>query len=424
MILRQTKLLGVIFLALLLVAVYLTYAIFTKKFAEYDEVTLRTSSIGLQLPQRADVKIRGVIVGEVLASDVTADGAELTLGIDPDERETIPANVTGSIVPKTLFGEKYVSLEVPPRPAADPIAPAAVIERTEVATEVEEVLSDLYPLLRTVQPARLNATLNALATALEGRGDQVGASLETLDGYLTRLNPQIPALIEDLRLTAEVSDVYTDVIPEVAQILEDTITTTGTLEDRETEVARLFTEVTAFSGTARTFLEDNGDNLIRLGDVSKDVVGLLAKYAPGFPCLINGIVGAGERQAEAFRGYTLHIVLELLPNQPRAYTPEDAPRFGEDRGPACLSLPDSDNSQENPLRSQPDMDDGVDEPTGKGTSRAPTGFGSDGVSGTLEEDALLRELLATTTGTAAEDVDDLGVLLLAPMARGAEVTLR
>ncbi|WP_166389476.1 MCE family protein [Nocardioides ochotonae] len=424
MILRRTKLLGVVFLALLLLAGYLTYAIFTKKFAEYDEVTLRTSSIGLQLPQRADVKIRGVIVGEVLETRADADGAELTLGIHPGERETIPANVTGSIVPKTLFGEKYVSLEVPPRPASEPIAPAAVIERTEVATEVEEVLSDLYPLLRTVQPAKLNATLNALATALAGRGDQVGASLETLDGYLTRLNPQIPALIEDLRLTAEVSDVYTDVLPQVAQILEDTITTTGTLEDRETELARLFTEVTAFSGTARTFLEDNGDNLIRLGDVGKDVVGLLAKYAPGFPCLINGIVGAGERQAEAFRGYTLHIVLELLPNQPRAYTAEDAPRFGEDRGPACLSLPDSDNSQENPLRSQPDMDDGVDEPTGKGTMRVPTGFGGDGVSGTLEEDALLRELLGTTTGTAAEDVDDLGVLLLAPMARGAEVTLR
>ncbi|NPC98490.1 MCE family protein [Nocardioides sp. zg-DK7169] len=424
MILRQTKLLGIVFLALLLACVYLTYAVFTKKFAEYDEVTLRTSHIGLQLPQRADVKIRGVIVGEVLDAEVTADGAELTLGLHPGERETIPANVTGSIVPKTLFGEKYVSLEVPARPAKEPIRPAAVIERTEVATEVEEVLADLYPLLRTVQPAQLNATLNALATALEGRGDQVGQTLETLDAYLTRLNPQIPALIEDLRLTAEVSDIYTDVLPEVAEILQDTITTTGTLEERESEVTRLFTEVTAFSGTARTFLADNGDNLIRLGEVSKDFVGLLAKYSPGFPCLINGIVGAGERQAEAFRGYTLHIVLELLPNQPRPYTAEDAPRFGEDRGPTCLRLPDSPGSQDNPLRSQPNMDDGVDEPTGKGTMRAPTGFGGDGVSGTLEEDALLRELLGAATATPTEDVDDLGVLLLAPMARGAEVTLR
>ena len=64
------------------------------------------------------------------------------------------------------------------------------------------MLSDLYPLLRTVEPAELNMTLNALATALEGRGDQIGENLETVDSYLKRLNPQIPALVEDLRLTA------------------------------------------------------------------------------------------------------------------------------------------------------------------------------------------------------------------------------
>ena len=75
------------------------------------------------------------------------------------------------------------------------------------------MLSDLYPLLRTVEPAELNMTLNALATALEGRGDQIGENLETVDAYLKRLNPQIPALVEDLRLTAQVSDTYADVLP-------------------------------------------------------------------------------------------------------------------------------------------------------------------------------------------------------------------
>ena len=70
-ILGNHKVLGVAFLALLMVGVYGTYAIFTKKFADYDEVTLQTSTIGLQLPARADVKIRGVIVGEVLDFDST-----------------------------------------------------------------------------------------------------------------------------------------------------------------------------------------------------------------------------------------------------------------------------------------------------------------------------------------------------------------
>ena len=88
------------------------------------------------------------------------------------------------------------------------------------------MLSDLYPLLRTVQPAEINMTLNAMATALEGRGDAIGENLETVDSYLKRINPQIPDLVEDLRLTAEVSDIYADVMPEIAAILRNTVTTT------------------------------------------------------------------------------------------------------------------------------------------------------------------------------------------------------
>jgi phospholipid/cholesterol/gamma-HCH transport system substrate-binding protein len=427
---QNFKLLGVVFLAMLLAGVYLTYGIFTKKFSAYDEVTLQTSTIGLQLPARADVKIRGVIVGEVLKFDTVSDGAKLTLGLFPSEIDSIPANVTGSIVPKTLFGEKYVSLVVPEDPAPQPIKAGAVIKRTAVATEVEKVLSDLYPLLRTVQPAEINTTLNAIATALEGRGEILGKNLETVDSYLKRINPQIPDIVEDLRLTAQVSDTYASVMPEIATILQNTIKTTGTLEDREAKVKALFTDVAAFSDTARGFLEVNGDNLIRLGDVSAAQLRVFARYAPELNCLTRGIVQVGELQAEAFRNFTLHIVLETLPNQPRGYTARDVPRVAEDRGPSCLHLPNPPWSQSNPVRHQPDMNDGVDEPTGKGTSRVATAYGPSrapagaGLAGSLEESALLKSLLGPALGVTTDDVPDLGVLLVGPMARGAEVSLR
>jgi phospholipid/cholesterol/gamma-HCH transport system substrate-binding protein len=425
-ILGNHKVLGVAFLALLVLGVYATYAVFTKKFVDYDEVRLETSSIGLQLPTRADVKIRGVIVGEVLETDTRADGAELTLGIFPEKMDTIPANVTGAIVPKTLFGEKYVSLEIPETGPEGQLRTDDVIGRTAVSTEVEKVLSDLYPLLRAVQPAEINMTLNALATALEGRGELIGENLETVDEYLKRLNPQIPGLVEDLRLTAKVSDIYSDVLPEVAQILEDTVTTTGTLEDRSVQLNALFTDVAKFSDTAKRFLEENGDNLVRLGEVSSAQLRVLAKYSPEFPCLTGGIVNAGKLQAEAFRGFTLHIVLETLPRQPRGYGPQDKPRFGEDGGHNCLHLPNPPWSQSNPVRHQPNFNDGVDEPTGKGTSRVSPGYFFDGAGepGSIEESDLLKELMGPGFGVPASEVSDLSVLLVAPMARGAEVSLR
>ncbi|MCW2796771.1 MCE family protein [Nocardioides sp.] len=424
---RSHKLLGIVFLALVVGSVYLTYGIFNKSFVTYDKVKLQTSTIGLQLPSRADVKIRGVIVGEVLDATTDADGAELTLGIYPSQLDTIPANVTGSIVPKTLFGEKYVSLVVPAKADANHIEAGATISRTVVSTEVEKVLADLYPLLRAVQPAEINKTLTALATALEGRGEQLGHNLVVVDSYLKRINPQIPALVEDLRLTSKVSDVYSDVLPQIGTILQNTVTTTGTLEDREVKLNALFTDVASFSDTARTFLRDNGDNLIRLGKVSAPQLRVLSKYSTEFPCLTRGIVNGGKLEAAAFRGFELHIVLETLPVQPRGYGPQDQPRLGEDRGPNCLHLPNPPWSQSNPVRHQPNFNDGVDEPTGKGTSRIAPSYlfgGGEGAVGSPEESDLLKSLLGPVLGLTAADVPDLGVLLVGPMARGAKVTMR
>lgn len=427
----RARVLGAAFLSLLLIGVYLTYAIFTKKFSDYEEVTLQTSSIGLQLPDRADVKIRGVIVGEVLDFTTDGDGANVTLGIYPDEIDTIPSDVTGAILPKTLFGEKYVSLEIPSGSAAtgsDHLEAGAVISRTQVSTEVENVLKDLYPLLRTVEPAQLNYTLTALANALEGRGEQLGQNLETVDAYLKQFNPLLPQLIDDLRQTATVSAVYADVLPQVGQILRDQVTTLGTLRDRGDKLEALYRDVTAFAGTGRQFLIDNGDNMIALAKVSAPQLDVLARYSTEFPCLLRGIVNAGALQAEAFRGFTLHIVLETLPNQPRAYTVQDRPVFGDDRGPTCLHLPNPPWSQKNPLTTQPNFRDGIDEPTGKGTRRVtPSYWLRDGMSGFVGSDAesaLLKSLLAPGMGVSADQVSDLGPLLVGPMARGAKVSLR
>lgn len=412
-ILGAHKVLGVIFVCLLLLGVWLTYATFSKKFVDYEEVTLTTSTVGLQLPTRADVKIRGVIVGEVLeARSGEGKSAVLTLGIYPDKREEIPANVTGSIVPKTLFGEKYVSLVVPETGPSGTIQVGATITRTKVATELEEVLSDIYPLLTTVRPADLNATLTALATALDGRGEQLGQNLETVDSYLKRINPQIPALLEDLKLTAQVSDTYADILPEVAQILDNTVKTTGTLEEREASLTATLRDVRSFSDTARSFLDANESKLREAGELSTPILRAVARYAVTIPCMAAGIVKAQGRLASAFRGYELHIVLETLQDQPRAYTPADAPKFGDDRGPNCLGLPDIPYSQENPYPPLPRLNDGMDGDTGKGNLRPAPGEAS--YTGSPDDVAALRGALDAEYGAG----DDLGVLLAGPLAAG------
>lgn len=418
----SNRLLGVIFIGLLVLGVWLINAVFTQKFVSFDRVRLSTDTIGLQLPSRADVKVRGVIVGEVLDARSEANGAELTLGIKPSWIGKIPENVTASILPKTLFGEKYVELVVPDNPSSKALTAGDHITQTQLPIEVEKVLDDIYPLLRAVQPAELNYTLNALATALEGRGEAIGQNIETFDAYLKKLNPQVPALMEDLRLLAKVSGTYADVAPQIAETLRNTVKTGNTLVSREAKLNAFLKDVTSFSGTAKTFLDDNGSNIVRLGQLSKPQLELLNRYSPEFPCLLRGLVDQAPNLASTFRGFVFHIDLITLPRQPRGYTAKDVPVLGADNGPNCVGLP----NPPVPLRNVPNLDDGVNG-LQRGDNQRPApqidAASTHAAAGPAEK-ALFGALAAPVLGVPMDQVPDLTTLLFAPLAAGTEVSVR
>lgn len=420
--------LGCIFLALLLLAGYLTYAVFDKKFVDVAWVDLHTSKVGLQMGPNADVKIRGVRVGEVREMRSTGDGAVLEMAIDPDKIDTIPANVTGMILPKTLFGEKFVSLEVPEQEAHQSLQPGDTITRSENAIEVEQVLADVYPLLRTVQPEQLAYTLNAVATAMEGRGEKLGDGLVRLDRHLKKLNPLMPDLVENARLMTKVSHDYADVMPQLGQLLRNSIVTGDTLRVKEQALQDLFTDVSSFSSTTRDFLDQNGENIIRLGEVSAPVLELLEEYSPVFPCLAKGLNNYSQQANEAFRGYTLNISLETIPRQPTGYTPEDDPKYGADYGPDCLTLPNPPYDQENiapmpEFAKNKESDDGVEGSHNK-YRKAPVFDLTSGFAGTEREQRVVDAIAAPVLGVPPKEVPDLTTYLFAPLARGTEVSLR
>jgi phospholipid/cholesterol/gamma-HCH transport system substrate-binding protein len=424
----EHRVLGVAFLALLIFFGWLTSAIFNKSFVDYANVTLQSSKAGLQLPAHADVKIRGVQVGEVTAAKTAADGVDLTLGLYPATLDTIPANVTAQIIPKTLFGEKYVALQVPEQPDSAHIAAGDTIGESEVSIEVERVLSDIYPLLRTVQPAEINYTLTAMATALEGRGAEIGKNLVVLDDYLKQTNPQIPLLIDDLRKLGSVSDTYREVVPELANLLRNSVTTGKTFIQKEQKIQAFFNDVASFSSTSKDFLEQNGDNIIRLSEQGQEQLPVFAKYSPEYPCLLNGIVGVLPRQEEAFRGYTLHINLETLPRQPRAYDVRDDPQYADHSGPVdisdCQDAIHDRWGQNNlpPERLVPNLNDGVDYPLGK---RTTPGFDvTSGFAGTAAEQSVVAALAAPVLGVPTASVPDVATLLFGPLARGTEASVR
>lgn len=437
-ILKRHRALGVVFIGMLALALWLVVAIFNQSFKKFDEVTLVAGTAGLQLPDRADVKIRGVIIGQVLSMEAGGErGAVVELGIEPDKMREIPGNVTAAILPKTLFGEKFVDLTVPSDPAGTPLEAGQTIEQTDMPVEVERVLNDLYPLLRTIQPAELNYTLNALATALEGRGDTLGETLVTLDAYLRKLNPEVPALMEDIRLLAEVTDVYGDVLPQLAEVLRNTTLTGNTLVEKEQQLTAFLRDLTSFSDTTTEFLNDNGNNIVRLAQVSEPILALLERYSPTSECLLKGLVRQAPRLASTFRGFVFHIDLVVLEQQPRGYTEADRTVYGADNGPDCAQLP----NPPIPFGELPNFDDGADG-LNKANQRVAPGVDGEvaaataavgqpnrsrmsvGPSGTPDQKAMFNSLLAPVLDTPVDEMSDVSTLLFAPAFAGTEVSVR
>ncbi|MGX7673578.1 MCE family protein [Plantactinospora sp. DSM 117369] len=434
------RVLGLVFVVLLGAALSLAVLQYRKVFTPVAWVTLHTAQTGMQLNPGAEVKLRGVPIGEVREVDSDGAQARLRLALDPDRIGQIPADVTARLLPKTLFGERYVALVPPAGSTAGPLRAGAVIsqDRSRNGVELERVLDEALPLLQSIHPDKLASTLAALATALDGRGEQLGRTLETLDTYLSELNQELPALTEDVRRLAAVLDSYDAALPDLLAILRDVTPTARTVADQRTQLAAFLAESTGAADVGRLFLDRHGDQVIRLGELGRPVLELLAAYAPEYPCLMQGLVGAQPRAEEVFRNGRMHVTLEVTRDN-GAYQPgRDDPAYGASTGPQCRELP-------NPTPPAPEVriEDGYDHggsrpgpvklPVGKPPAGTATSTGDApaagtppamGSAGTEEEQNLLKPIIGAATDTLPVQVPDIAVLLWGPLLRGAVVNAR
>lgn len=436
------RVLGVAFIGVLCFLLWLTYAFYAKVFTDTVEVRLKTSHIGLQLNTHADVKLRGIIVGEVRSVSTDGDEATVNLSLKPDQVKEISAAVSARILPKTLFGEKYVAL-VPPPDSEDTghIKAGDVIARdkTAVGIEIEKVLNDALPLLQAVDPADLNATLNTLATALEGRGTEIAETLTQLDGYLKKLNPSVPKLMEALTKLTQVSQLYGDVTPDLVRALRNLTITGNTVVEKEQQLQKFFTDVQTLSGTANGFLRENEDRVIRLGEVSKPVLDLLERYSPEFPCFLKVMTDTAPVLNDMFRDGALHINLELITNQPTPYQPNEQPKYLDKRGPTCVGKNYSHPgekpgpyTQDNPAPYITGEDGVIGDhnktqrfPLNLQLNRSAPGFLLDtGGAGTPAEQKVVNSFAGPAMGVPAGDVPDLATLMIGPLVRGGQVNLK
>ncbi|SDR12725.1 MCE family protein [Actinopolyspora saharensis] len=452
----KRRFMGLALLMCMVLFVSLTVAIYQKAFKPVVEVELRAASAGNQLRPRSDVKVRGMLVGEVRRVSANGDGALLRLALDPDEVDKIPSNVSALLLPKSLFGSRYVSLRLPENPSGTHLSEGDVItqDRTAASVELQNVLSDTLEVLRAVKPSELSSTLNALSTALEGRGDDLGETLSRLNGYLKGFNPAIPDLKRNLRELVGVAETYEKAAPDVLNALDHLTTTSKTLVEQREALAELTERTTRTSDDLRGFLERNRKNLITLNSSARPTTDVLAKYAPEYRCFLRDMAEFVPRIDRAFGKGTdepgLHITLEVTSDRGKYVPGRDEPTYRDERGPRCYNFenapspfpqyppdgPVKDGSYKPPPART--SNEGVNPPSGgeqyprnretseqgaAGTSPQTAGRTGELANSEAEQE-FISTVLAPSMGVPPGEVPDWSSLLVGPLLRGTEVSYR
>lgn len=406
---------GIGFVVTIALLIWLSIAIYNKEFDRVATVTIKADRAGLQLAKFGDVRMNGALVGQVRKVAQDGEEAEIEVALDPDAAKAIPANVTVEILPTTLFGQKYIAFKRPDAPSGS-LEDGDVIPSDRVNTNVElsEILADLFPLLRAVRPADLNATLNALATALEGRGEQIGQTMDDLGSYLAIIDDHLPTLREDLIALADVADAYDLAAPDLLDVLDNVTVTSRTITEKAEDLDVFFSDLAGLANVSTRILRDNEQNMIEVGRVTEPILALLREYSPEFPCLIKGAARYAPILSRTFEGNVVKQFIEFGNAQYRHFDERDFMEYGElGHGPWCVGLPRFKvPATPHPLKNGSDIDENPPTSPFPGGASPTSGF-----AGSPADQQVVNALLATRSGTQPEEYGALGPLLYGPVVR-------
>ncbi len=350
---HSTQLLGAAGLIVIALVAGLLIATYQKAFKPVVHVTVRADRAGLLLDKGARVRLSGVPVGEVRSTDPQPDGTvDIDVALDKGSADQVPSDVTASIRGTTVFGSKFVDLEVPGQPRPDKtglsqvagttaIADGAVVQASDVTIEANDVFAHGMKVLEAVRPSELNSTLTAMSTALDGRGEKLGQFFSDWNGYLAQVDPHLPALEADLRTAPGVLETYADVAPALIATGDNLGQTSATLVANARALHELLGRVVTAAGAAETLLRVVAAPLGAFVREWLSVTALGAEFSPEIGCVIHDVHQHVVEYDPFFGGagdHSFYAVTGFLPSQEPYTLADNRPKLVTGVGPRCYAL--------------------------------------------------------------------------------------
>ncbi|MGE2715882.1 MCE family protein [Mycolicibacterium litorale] len=333
------KLAGLVLLVVVAAVAAVVWFQFRGDFTPREKLTMMSARAGLNLDPGTKVTFNGVEIGRVADVNAVSVGneprARITLEVDPEYLQLIPANVVADISATTVFGNKYVSFSSPEDPARDRINAASVIDVTNVTTEFNTLFETVVSVAEKVDPVKLNQTLTATAQAFDGLGDRFGESLINGNAILADLNPQMPQIRRDTQLLADLGEVYSEAAPDLFDGLENAVTTARTLNEQRGNLDQALMAAVGFGNTGGEVFERGGPYLVRGAQDLIPTSATLDEYSPALFCTVRNFHDVEPKIAASLggNGYSLRTHSEVLgAGNPYVY-PDNLPRVNAKGGP-------------------------------------------------------------------------------------------
>lgn len=330
---------GVLTVLALTLVFAVAVGLFQGRFTTTVPVTVVADRAGLVMYPDAKVKLNGAPVGKVASIEPLPDGgAALHLAIDPASIDAIPSNVGAEITSSTVFGSKFVELIPPSAPSPDPLQAGTTIQGGDkVTVEINTVFEKLVGVLAEVEPAKLNQTLGAISTSLNGRGDEFGKALVDLDSALAKLNPSLDNLNQVLEISPTVFNSLADSSTDLLATVDNVTRISDTVVDQRDGLDALLLSAIGLADIGTDVLTENRRPLADVIHLLVPTTDLTNQYHPALYCGVAGLLPLANGPGLAMPGATL--LQGFFLGRERYRYPGNLPKVAATGGPQCTDLP-------------------------------------------------------------------------------------
>jgi phospholipid/cholesterol/gamma-HCH transport system substrate-binding protein len=279
---RASVIVGTIVVILGLIAAVVGWQVY-KKLTTNTVVAYFPQTLALYAGDK--VQIMGVRVGSIDSIEPAGDKMKVTFTYA--SKYKVPANVTASVLNPSLVASRTIQL-APPYTGGPELESGAVIpiDRTQVPVEYDELRDSINRILTDLGPTPqqpkgpFGDVIESFADGLNGKGEQINQTLNSLSEALTTLNQgrgDFFGVVKSLALF--VNALYKSDQQFVA-LNDDLAQFTNSFTNTDREVATALRDLNQLLTTTRGFLDENGSVLT--GDVNKlaDVTNAILQPEP------------------------------------------------------------------------------------------------------------------------------------------------